>query len=137
MTFFSVAEPRAATALLDLPCTNSTPEGKTLVPELGRPFNLLARASSWELGGMVEAAGIEDTAPTAHESSQVVVATMGYEQSGAEPDRPCCLQCCHDPADPQFGRVIGAWPDLPEHIRLAVLALIDAGTNSCLRGPVR
>jgi hypothetical protein len=28
------------------------------------------------------------------------------------------------PADPDLARVIDAWPDLPDHIRAAVLALV-------------
>jgi hypothetical protein len=31
------------------------------------------------------------------------------------------------PADPDLARVVTAWPDLPPHIRAAVLALVQAG----------
>ena len=30
------------------------------------------------------------------------------------------------PADPDLSRLLSAWPELPEHIRAAVMALIDS-----------
>jgi hypothetical protein len=30
------------------------------------------------------------------------------------------------PADPDLARVIAAWPDLPPHIKAAVLALVES-----------
>jgi hypothetical protein len=33
----------------------------------------------------------------------------------------------NSPPDPDRARVVAAWPDLPPHIRAAVLALVTAG----------
>jgi hypothetical protein len=45
--------------------------------------------------------------------------------SGAQPG---CSAGCSD--DPQLARVVGAWPSLPEPIRRAVLAMIDAAAGA-------
>jgi hypothetical protein len=33
------------------------------------------------------------------------------------------------PTDPDLARVVSAWPDLPPHIRAAVLALVDTASE--------
>jgi hypothetical protein len=33
-------------------------------------------------------------------------------------------------ADPNLARVLAAWPDLPPHIRAAVLALVESGRQA-------
>jgi hypothetical protein len=37
-----------------------------------------------------------------------------------------CAQRC---ADPDLRAVVAAWPTLPEHVRLAILALADTGSK--------
>lgn len=34
-----------------------------------------------------------------------------------------------EPVDPQLARLVAAWPDLPEPIRRAMLAMVEAGGN--------
>jgi len=41
-------------------------------------------------------------------------------------DAACCPACRTEPEDADLARVVAAWPDLPEAIRRAVLALLDA-----------
>jgi hypothetical protein len=39
-----------------------------------------------------------------------------------------CLNMCQ--TDPKLAGLVTAWADLPEHIKAAVLALVDAGKGA-------
>jgi hypothetical protein len=39
---------------------------------------------------------------------------------------PCPVLVQTSPPDPDLARLVAAWPDLPPHIRAAVLALVDS-----------
>lgn len=48
---------------------------------------------------------------------------------------PTCPEACtqsgphYDPNEPDVARVVDAWPDIPDHIRAAVLVLVDTNAK--------
>jgi len=68
---------------------------------------------------MVEAVGIEPTAePLFHKDLQQSIAKKAESQDPSSP---------HSGGDaaPDLDHVVAAWPDLPEYIKAAVLALVN------------
>ena len=109
----------------DLLCSNFTLEGKTLVPELRRPFSLLAEGLLVGGEGIGGGGGNRTLRPD-ESPTDVTPGTSDscLREDGRPEERLCHADCHAAQKDPDLARFVEAWTALPDSVRAAVLAVV-------------
>jgi hypothetical protein len=93
--------------LLEIVCLNCTLDGVTLCPEMRKPFDALVEGRFLKESGE---GGIRTPSKTPANS--------------ALPEVRAAKCAALATTDPELLQVVQSWPDLPEPIKLAILALV-------------